>query len=154
MYLYGGQRNAIDNSGELYEFKFKESVWEKIQPNGDLVPEPRDSHSALVWKQEDQATMVVFGGFIGGNLGEPCNEVLIFDPKQKTWEIASKNSDGSRFPKKRMGHASVIIGDELYVFSGTDGEIKFNDLWKFDLKARVWQSIDSKGTIPEVCSDL
>ena len=44
----------------------------------------------------------------------------------------------------RDGSAMTAVGNNLYVFGGTNGQEKFNDLWSFNLQNKTWTRINLK----------
>ena len=61
----------------------------------------------------------------------------------KTHEIkAQKPQDEENMPEPRIGHASFIFQDFLYIFGGSlqDGNL-LNDLWRLDLSNFAWEKI-------------
>lgn len=159
MYMFGGQKNTEENTSAMYSFEFATYVWEQIEPKGSNQPPPLDSHSAAIW--EDKSTgdtpktyMIVFGGFIGGRVGDYSNHVLRYDFEDNSWQTLFKNKSARdiAYPSKRMGQDAAVLDDNLYIFGGTDADIKFGDLWKFDLKTLKWKHILPEGTLPEVQS--
>ena len=84
--------------------------------------------------------MIVFGGFIGGKLGDCSNHVLKYEFKTSTWKVlfANNPNESISYPKKRMSHGTVILKDNLFTFGGADADEKFADLWIFDLHELKW----------------
>eukprot|EP00743_Colponemidia_sp_Colp-15_P003784 GILK01004081.1.p1 GENE.GILK01004081.1~~GILK01004081.1.p1 ORF type:complete len:816 (-),score=109.19 GILK01004081.1:45-2492(-) len=48
----------------------------------------------------------------------------------------------------RTGHAVVVHGNDFYLFGGTDGTARQNDLHKFSPDTRVWHKIETNGEPP------
>ena len=159
MYLYGGQSKTINNTDQLMTFDFNTQQWENIIPI-QKDPMPRiDSHQALLWNKSDgKSSMIVVGGFLGGNNGGYSNAVYEYNLVDNEWKILSKNQEVNNednlnpiVPQGRMGLGAAIHNDILYIFGGNEGNTKLNDLWKFDLDEKNWGLIKSDGVIiPEV----
>eukprot|EP00913_Durusdinium_trenchii_P011639 g10931.t2 len=49
---------------------------------------------------------------------------------------------GCQPPKQRSLHASIVVGDCLYIFGGYDGSSRVNDFYKFSFKASKWSYTD------------
>ena len=142
-YVFGGQKHATENSSELWFFDLLATRWNLIDnKKGSLAPPSVDSHTCSLLIEEDgSAALVVFGGFLG-HVGEYTNKVLRFDLTLEKWSILFDNPDqilDAPFP--RGGHGSAIQNQNLYIFGGTDGDLKYNDLWKFDISKKVWNEI-------------
>jgi hypothetical protein len=41
-------------------------------------------------------------------------------------------------PDPRASSGMCLQDDHIYIFGGTDGVTKFNDIWSFDIADRVW----------------
>ena len=124
------------------------SRWNLIDnKNENIVPPSIDSHTcSLLIEDNENAALIIFGGFLG-DIGEYTNQVLRFDLALEKWSILFDNQDqilGVPFP--RGGHGSVIQKGNLYIFGGKDGELKYNDLWKFDISKKVWNKIEAKNS--------
>jgi N-acetylneuraminic acid mutarotase len=72
--------------------------------------------------------------------------------------LNSKTKNQNRFPVIDqvllsilliIGHSSVVIGNEMYVFGGKSRTTNLNDLYKLDLKEFIWTPIIcKKNTLP------
>ena len=156
MYVFGGKCATVDNTANLYSWHFNESLWEKITYNRDGAPPKIDSHNAALYIKEGSTEMIIFGGYFG-DVGKYSRSVFSFNIEKKRWSVLhhsvknTKNTNNNQIlPKKRANAGAVVLRDCLYVFGGTNGKIKFNDFWKFDLVAAKWDRIDCQGVIPEV----
>lgn len=136
-YLIGGSNLEKDNEN-MYEFNIETAEWRVIRPLGALVPEPRDEHSAHLWKD----SIVVFGGNVNGF---KTNIVLLYHIIENKWEKLATTGD---IPE-RSNHAATLIGDSLYVFGGKDVDNnKLNDFWKLDLNSKAWTKLEQGGEAP------
>jgi len=141
-------------------YDFTTKSWADVQPTNPELSVPLDSHCALIWEKDAENTsMIVVGGFIGGNVGDYSNAVLEYNLEQNTWTTLFKNkiietekaSQKLGVPQGRVGMGACINQNNLYIFGGNEGNTKFNDLWKFDLINKTWSFIKPTGTlIPEV----
>lgn len=49
----------------------------------------------------------------------------------------------------RYHHSSCVVDNVMYVFGGCFSELTiYNDLWKFDLKSKIWTRIIATGALP------
>ena len=140
-----------------YNFTTKE--WNNVKPTNVEQILPIDSHVAMIWKKEDGSeSMVVVGGFIGGEIGEYSNAVFEYKIEDNTWHtlfhnrvIESDESKKKGIPQGRMSMGAAICKNALYMFGGNEGNTKFNDLWKFDLYEKKWSEVKVEGSFcPEV----
>ncbi|CAE7195093.1 Lztr1 [Symbiodinium necroappetens] len=63
------------------------------------------------------------------------------------WSVV-KPFGGCQPPKQRSLHASIVVGDCLYIFGGYDGSSRVNDFYKFSFKASKWSQIHPAGSSP------
>jgi hypothetical protein len=144
-YLCGGSKNATENTNDLWCFDFSKMNWTHIIPKSKCMPPSLDSHTGCLYIDEKgNQKIIVFGGFVGGQYGEPWNQVIEFNLSSEEWiphykEPLQLNSGSG--PAPRCGHTAVVLKNDMYVFGGTDGDIKFNDLWKYDLKQKTWSQL-------------
>jgi hypothetical protein len=148
MYIYGGQYVATENTDRFWKFCFTDNSWTLID-NAEAPPPCMDSHSMALDDTTDPENpcFIIFGGFYGGNLGVYSNEMHKYSPKDNAWTKVVSANPSEPQPSKRSGHASRIIKGKLYVFGGTNGDAKFNDLWVFDLTKLSWCKISNSGNI-------
>ena len=160
MYLYGGKVSIFENSNKLYSYEFEKNQWAVLNEevgqkiDGLTFPLYIDSHNAEIYKTE----MLVFGGFIGGSVALYSRCIFSYNFETKQWAtyylqsfkeksmdkeptVSTPNSD---LPKKRANSGTSIFRDTLYIFGGTNGKKKLNDMWKYDLLGRKWAKIEPK----------
>ena len=86
------------------------------------------------------------GGWVSGHLvvtgGRTATGNLstteVYDPKQDKWHNARP------MPKSQAGTASVVVGDELWVFGGEIFQPKayvFANCWRYNFNTDQWQSL-------------
>ncbi|GAB2270150.1 hypothetical protein Dimus_005058 [Dionaea muscipula] len=88
--------------------------------------------------------LYVFGGY--GKFNCHTNQVHVFDTVTKTW---SHLSTKGTLPTPRDSHTCTTVGDNLYVFGGTDGSNPLNDLHILDTTSSTWISPSPRGDAPE-----
>ena len=117
---------------------------------GYSLPFSLDSHNVVLYENSETKNqeMIVFGGFIGGDIAKYSRSIIYYDFEKKTWSYyylqqrnKNKKENNRARLKKRSNAAISLFKDKLYVFGGTNGKIKFRDIWKFDLKNRSWFEI-------------
>lgn len=143
MYIYGGKINAFENTKNLWAFSFASNRWELIKSrrvsDDQFFPLEIDSHNAILYKDE----MIVFGGYLG-QISKYSNLVYSYDFQTNIWKLyymPTPNEKKNEKPKRRANAGAVIFNDELFIYGGTNGKSKFNDLWKFDLKTLKWSQM-------------
>ncbi|XP_056175450.1 uncharacterized protein LOC115662401 isoform X2 [Syzygium oleosum] len=88
--------------------------------------------------------LYVFGGFGKGMC--QTNQVDVFDTVEQTW---SQPTIKGTPPAPRDGHSCTNVGDNLYVFGGTDGMNPLGDLHILDTSSHTWISPITRGEGPE-----
>lgn len=85
--------------------------WQKPETHG-TPPCPRESHTAVLYENDNMNVMIVYGGMNGSRLGD----VWYLDLNTYTW-TEMKGSHLHR-PTARSLHTSVLIGHKMYVYGG------------------------------------
>jgi len=154
-YLFGGTISATENTSNMWCFDFLKEEWSQIRPSNNVNLPTLDSHSSCHYKDDqDKNYIISFGGFVGGAVGEYWNQILIFDVETKRWKLPyNEEEEGvpvhdSEGPSPRCGHSATIYNDKMYVFGGTNGELRNNDLWIYDLVDKSWEAIKLKDNPP------
>ncbi len=81
--------------------------------------------------------MVVFGGYLGGNICDYSNNIYMLNLDKLSWESLSLKRNEKK-PCQRASAGMCIFNDFMYVFGGGDLSQKFNDLWQFSFKELCW----------------
>lgn len=159
MYIYGGKTSVVDNSKKLYSYDFNTNIWEEENHSNDNLPLAIDSHNAAVYSNGSSDEMLIFAGFIG-KTSKYSNQIFSFNFKTKQWKFYFKHhtkkdkniiEEPKKYPKKRANSAMCVINNSVYIFGGSKGVLKMNDMWKFDLIACEWKKIFYEEKItPEV----
>lgn len=150
-YLFGGTISATENTSDIWCFDFTKNEWSLVKPTSTACPPTLDSHSGGLYKAQGKSYIVSFGGFLG-KYGEYWNQVIKYDISANKWILPYKDNaiqltDPSG-PHPRGGHTSSIFNGYLYIFGGRNGEIKYNDIWRFDLSQDTWLKIKTKENPP------
>ncbi|KAI5562400.1 hypothetical protein BDE02_15G051100 [Populus trichocarpa] len=88
--------------------------------------------------------LYVFGGYGKDNC--QTNQVHVFDTVNQTWSQPVLNGTP---PVPRDSHTCTTVGDNLYVFGGTDGKNPLNDLHILDTSSHTWITPNVRGDGPE-----
>lgn len=133
--------------------------WEKIQLNtrpretaegkkspgrigGILGPGKRWGHTCNAVK--GGRFLYVFGGYGKDNC--QTNDVHVFDTAKQTW---SKPMVKGTPPSPRDSHSCTTVGNNLFVFGGTDGKNPLKDLHVLDTSSNTWITPNVSGEGPE-----
>ncbi|CAD8196965.1 unnamed protein product [Paramecium pentaurelia] len=144
IYIFGGQIHQSVSTNSMWYFDLNSHTWIKCKINQSYPPEI-DNHTAIIHNDN----WIVFGGFFGGTVGLHSNYVYKYEFASNTWQrIQPQNSTA---PTPRDGSGIAIHKNILYMFGGSNGHQRFNDLWKFDFQ--VWTYIPvSSNILPRVRS--
>ncbi|KAH9722236.1 F25I16.5 protein [Citrus sinensis] len=131
--------------------------WEKVQPKSPqalvaqqlVSSEISSSGPGKRWGHTCNAIkggrfLYVFGGYGKDNC--QTNQVHVFDTVNQTWsQPVIKGSP----PAPRDSHSCTTVGENLYVFGGTDGMNPLRDLHILDTSSHTWISPSVRGEGPE-----
>ena len=125
VFTFGG---SAGSSRKNDVWTFRDNSWAHVETNG-ASPSPRNSHSAVVWRE----SILVFGGWDGCR---NCNDLYVFNIPTSHWRhVAPRGAS----PKCRRGHSAVVAGGTdtesaaMYIFGGWDGGRNFSDFHKLCL---------------------
>jgi N-acetylneuraminic acid mutarotase len=135
MVIFGGQSDKYCNDTHFLEFKT--SSWRPINVGG-AIPCGRYYHSAVIYGD----TMIVFGG--EKRLDTYLNDLYILNLTNYSWS----KIDSKQVPGKRYNHSCCIYDSKMFIFGGYGGEVRYNDLWQFDITSKAWKLVDCCGEIP------
>ncbi|GKV35488.1 hypothetical protein SLEP1_g43748 [Rubroshorea leprosula] len=88
--------------------------------------------------------LYVFGGYGKDNC--QTNQVHVFDTAKQTW---SQPVIKGTPPTPRDSHSCTAVGDNLFVFGGTDGMNPLKDLYILDTASHTWICPSVRGEGPE-----
>ncbi|KAJ6418456.1 hypothetical protein OIU84_001759 [Salix udensis] len=88
--------------------------------------------------------LYVFGGYGKDNC--QTNQVHVFDTVNQTWSQPMLNGT---LPVPRDSHSCTNVGENLYVFGGTDGTNPLKDLRILDTSSHTWISPNVRGDGPD-----
>eukprot|EP01012_Entosiphon_sulcatum_P047410 TRINITY_DN64350_c0_g1_i1.p1 TRINITY_DN64350_c0_g1~~TRINITY_DN64350_c0_g1_i1.p1 ORF type:complete len:358 (+),score=34.21 TRINITY_DN64350_c0_g1_i1:28-1074(+) len=134
MYVYGGI--GAHKYGDLHMFSFATRNWSAIRTAN--TPPPRSSYGDLMVLPTG---LLTFGGLTCGQL----NDLQHINLTTKTWEALPYHGQP---PCKRGRHASLLVGDTVFVFGGTDLKRKFNDFFSYHIPTSTWRRLKSQGPTP------
>ncbi|GMJ00051.1 hypothetical protein like AT1G18610 [Hibiscus trionum] len=88
--------------------------------------------------------LYVFGGYGKDNC--QTNQVHVFDTAKQTW---SQPVMEGTLPRARDSHSCTTVGDNLFVFGGTDGTEPLKDLHILETCTNTWICPSVRGEGPE-----
>eukprot|EP00754_Rhynchopus_humris_P043983 Rhum_TRINITY_DN3686_c0_g1::Rhum_TRINITY_DN3686_c0_g1_i1::g.11708::m.11708 len=138
MVTFGG-RMERGRVNDVYVFDFASETWEQRFPQRHgPIPPARAAHSASIWGD----TMLIFGGDQAKSWQPPTKEkqpeLWSYDCVRDVWTEPSCSGDN---PCWRLGHNTVVLGNELYLFGGFNNGTQLDDLYVCDLERRVWRQV-------------
>ncbi|CAM9434454.1 unnamed protein product [Chrysoparadoxa australica] len=130
MYVIGGgcfkpEQSAID----LYCLDLKTLEWEETVMIGD-IPKARVAHSCSY--DPEGHTIYLWGGFTG-ELSR-LSDFFAFDIATGSWSEVTTADDNDE-PPARAFHSAIFHEGALYLFSGANGDVRYNDVWKYQVRS-------------------
>ncbi|GAV75310.1 Kelch_3 domain-containing protein/Kelch_4 domain-containing protein, partial [Cephalotus follicularis] len=134
----------------FFKFFSQKMRWEKFQLQQQVsfgvetssAPGKRWGHTCNSIK--GGRFLYVFGGYGKDNC--QTNQVHVFDTAKQTW---SQPVIKGTPPTPRDSHSCTAVGDNLFVFGGTDGMNPLKDLHILDTSTHTWISPSVRGDGPE-----
>ncbi|KAL7315057.1 hypothetical protein PS15m_006559 [Mucor circinelloides] len=136
IYLVCGRLlNSYTLSNALIEIDTANFKARFIKDTLGVPPRPRHEHSV---DAVGDRYLVVFGGLCYNSVGE--NDVFVYDTFDNRWFVPPITG---HLPHLRFGHASTVIGNNLYIHGGAQLDndssyIVYDDLYKLDCTTWVW----------------
>ncbi|CAN0328758.1 unnamed protein product [Ectocarpus sp. 12 AP-2014] len=141
MYVIGGGCFKPEQSGiDLYCLDLRSLVWEETIMKGEL-PKARVAHSCSFDAETD--TIYLWGGFTS-ELSR-LQDFFGFHCPTATWvrmaeeptqaPVAGGATDLVGAPPARAFHSAAFFQGGLYVFSGANGDVRYSDVWRFQVRS-------------------
>lgn len=92
--------------------------------------------------------MYMFGGYISDKADYNKN-LYCLDLDKMEWQIAYEAKGSANEPPGRSNFDMVSDGTHVWIFGGIQDHNNMEDFWKFDMKLKKWDKVESKNT-PEV----
>jgi hypothetical protein len=111
-------------------------LWKRSDSDHNQFPEERYRHEIVLYNNQ----IFVFGGGTASNC-YGFKYIPVFDLKTKSWIKLKSNpkSSKSAIPAARKCHGCVKTStNQVFIMGGSDGELIFKDIWKFDLTSSTW----------------
>jgi hypothetical protein len=119
------------------------TAWRRIPPG------PRQDDAGAGWPGPRYGCMSACDSrsvYVCGGVSDAGDHIDLwrFDMAGQAWEQLSPDADGPGTPAPRYCAAMTVHGGEVFVFGGRSRihpKRNFNDLWAFDLAARIWRQV-------------
>lgn len=132
MYVLGGgcfkpEQRIID----LYCLNLLTLEWSTPAMAGE-IPKARVAHSCSY--DEETSCIYLWGGFTS-ELNR-LDDFFCFNTITGEWSeiIAPQELSDSR-PDKRAFHSAIFHNGALYIFSGANGDVRYNDVWRYQVRS-------------------
>lgn len=138
LYIFGGT-NYESMNNELWRFNEKEFVL--MQPQGHIIT-PRSSCKSC--ESPEDGLIYFYGGY--SSKKDNCfDDLYCYTPS--TNHIKRIQLTGCP-PPRRSDHSLVKHGNFLYIFGGCDDQLKYNQLFRIDLKTQTISLVEEYGEVP------
>ncbi|KAI8323486.1 galactose oxidase [Martensiomyces pterosporus] len=135
LFVFGGG-DGTRYFNELYILDTKSLVWYKPRVSGQ-IPSARRTHTCFYYN----GYVYLFGGGDGYKaLNDLCRVRTEPAPGSGAYEWEAVETKGGR-PFPRGYHTSTLVGSQVVVFGGSDGQECFGDTSLLDLDTMEWSHI-------------
>lgn len=138
IYLIAGIKSAVQSTNQIYCYDINEKKWKQIVPKGEPVPAIDSFGYALI------GSHVILTCGYNGTTGHFINTVYDYDIETNTFSTLFSDTEGK--PKAPIPRANCSAASDgvqtVYIFGGNQDNLRFNDLWSFDIKAKTYTLID------------
>ena len=142
-------QSAVEKSNSAESVTFNNAQWyvmcsePKSHKKGRGGPAKRWGHTTLV--KDNQ--LLIYGGN-GRNPKNVRHWQCVYELDLVDWEWSKLESE-NRPPAIRDSHSSLLVGNSVYVYGGSDGVSKKSDeLMRYDLSNNSWESVNVEGDKP------
>eukprot|EP01127_Copromyxa_protea_P018187 TRINITY_DN5659_c0_g1_i1.p1 TRINITY_DN5659_c0_g1~~TRINITY_DN5659_c0_g1_i1.p1 ORF type:complete len:413 (-),score=51.01 TRINITY_DN5659_c0_g1_i1:523-1761(-) len=135
VFLYGGRDRRL--LSDFQSFSPKENSWKALPADSS-----RGRHTMSV---VDNKIYLISGKGNGYIMTSMLADMAIFDMEASRWSTRKLPST----IRPRLGHTATVVGNEIWVFGGSDGsQAFFNDLHIFNTVSGEWRNSEISGTPP------
>lgn len=122
--IVGGCRSNNTYFKDAYSMDLQSRKWRKLED----LPLDLAYHSLLTW--QDRAYL--FGGYNGKSY---VQHIYVLDSMTGKWNVVAASG---QVPPPMCGAATIIKGNDLFVFGGYTEGGHTNELYRFNMQTRVW----------------
>lgn len=147
--IHGGM-NRDKKFDDMYLFECAQTKFTKVEfSKEDIIPSPRAHHSAYYINDK----IYMYGGN-GGKFYENSvfNDLWVLDLDTYKWvELKEELKDEAKvgnLPEPRTGHSMFVYNDEVYIYGGINQTTAYNNIIKFDLNEKQWNTFGIDNDLP------
>lgn len=114
----------------------------KSHKKGKGGPAKRWGHAGVI---KDHKLLIY-----GGNGRNPKNSrhwQCFYELDLLEWEW-NKLEPTNNPPPVRDSHSAILVGNDVYIYGGSDPNSKNDEFYRYDLNTNCWERIDAEGDIP------
>jgi N-acetylneuraminic acid mutarotase len=128
MYLYGGGAFVPEEDClHIYKLNLATRHWQQVPAENPEMSMPRTAGASCL--DPLTTTVWIFGGF-SADVAR-LQAFHTFDPYTHMWD----HVDVPHTPQSRAFHTMVFSEGALLVMMGADGDKRYNDVWRFDIRS-------------------
>ncbi|OQS00997.1 hypothetical protein ACHHYP_02026 [Achlya hypogyna] len=139
LYVFGGT-DRRRRQQDLFQFDIDSCMWSQVDVHGSLPP--RRSGALGVVHENN---MYIFGGYDGRD-GNYFNDLFFFNFETRRW--SEMPNQALVRPESRTDHIMVLHDSNIYIFGGYNGSSRFNNMYRYELDAKLWRKMEVTGAIP------
>lgn len=133
-------RSSVEAVASVDLEQFKELTCDAVKRVGHTSVSFGDKHIAVFGGQ---------GATDAGTTSRLAALKILSVADDDTLEVIFEDLNAENAPCARMQHTAVVVDNNMIVFGGRAGPTKpFNDVYTFDLDARVWSRVNTVGQVP------
>jgi hypothetical protein len=146
LYVFGGT-DRRRRQQDLFKFHIPSSTWSAVEAQGTPPPRRSGGQGAVC-----RSKLFIFGGYDGRH-GNYFNDLFVFDFDSKQWTTLPEQGT---VPEPRTDHIMVLHdsaeGDSLYIMGGYDGRVRYNNIYRYDIRTMQWTEEPMRGAPLELPS--
>ena len=169
--MYGGKLWIVFGANghnhpyrDVHVLDISKREWVRIEPKkGIQHPRARSGHSTVLWNDtiNKKQKLLLFGGMVAQHelFWAPASEnseglwladLWEYDFDFSTWTCLFLPRLSQQHPEGRYSQLAWATSDHFYIFGGDSCNctVYYNDVWRFDLRSKVWQAIAICGDLP------
>lgn len=128
---------------------FPNAYWvkkdEKRSHKKMAAPCKRWGHGVVLYENQ----IYLFGGSGNNTNSRNWEAIYILNCDTFEWErICPTDPFKGNIPEPRDSHSATRIGNNMYIFGGSNGNAPFNDIFAFNFTFRSWNKVVASGDIP------
>jgi len=125
--LGGGNYKPTTTVIDVFCLDLEAMTWSRIYTTGQ-VPQARVAHTCEYDKSSN--SIYLWAGF---NVDlERMNDFYVLDLQTFQWQCLSEKLKS--IPSARAFHSSCLNNNSIYIFGGADGETRYSDIWKYQIR--------------------